>query len=86
MLSGGVKPWGGSVSDVFVPLSSVVFSRGIFMVKLEKEVDAKVPTKVMKTDIDTMNTLMASSIAIEESDQRTSLRKLCCGMLLSFIL
>jgi hypothetical protein len=33
-----------------------------------------------------MNTLMASSIAIEEPDQRTSLGKLRCDMLLSFLL
>jgi hypothetical protein len=51
-----------------------------------EDVDAEVPTKVMKTDIDTMNTPMASSITIEESGQRTSLGKLCCGMLLSFLL
>jgi hypothetical protein len=60
-LSDGVKPWGGSISDVFV-LLSVVFSGGIFMVKLERNVDAEAPTKVKNTDIATMNTLMASSI------------------------
>ena len=32
------------------------------MVKLERNVDAEAPTKVKNTDIDTMNTLMASSI------------------------
>lgn len=37
-----------------------------------EDVDAEVPTKVMNTD-DAMNTLEVSSIAIEESDQRTSL-------------
>jgi hypothetical protein len=40
----------------------------------------------MNTDIDAMNTLMASNIVIEESDQYTSLGKLDCGMLLSFLL
>jgi hypothetical protein len=78
-------PWGGSISDAFVPLSSFVFSGGIFMVKSERDVDAEVPTKVKDTDIDTTNTLMAINIAIEESDQCTLLAKLNCGMLSSFL-
>ena len=56
------------------------------MVKLEKDVDAEVPTKVKNTDIDRMNTLMASNIVIEESDQCTCLIKLNRGMVLSFLL
>jgi hypothetical protein len=71
---------------VFVTLSSVLFSGGIFMVKLERDVDSEVPTKVKNTDIDTMNTLMTSNIVIEESDQCTSSGKLNCGMLLFFLL
>jgi hypothetical protein len=56
------------------------------MVKLERDVDSEVPTKVKNTDIDTMNTLMTSNIVIEESDQCTSSGKLNCGMPLSFLL
>jgi hypothetical protein len=70
---------------VFVTLSSVLFSGGISMVKLERDVDSEVPINV-NTDIDTMNTLMTSNIVIEESDQCTSSGKLNCGMLLSFLL
>jgi hypothetical protein len=43
------------------------------MVKLERDVDAEIPTKVKNTDIDTMNTLMTSNIVVEESDQCTCL-------------
>ena len=48
---------------VFVPFwLSVVFPEGMFMVKLERDADEKVPRKVMNIDIDTMIALMASNI------------------------
>ena len=48
---------------VFMPFwLSVVFPEGIFMVKLERDADEKVPTKEINTDIDTMIALMASNI------------------------
>jgi hypothetical protein len=53
------------VSDVFVlfwPL--VVFPVGVFMVKLERDADAKLPTKVTNPDIDTMITPMAINILL----------------------
>ena len=63
-LSDDVKPWGGSISGVFVLfLSSVVFSGSIFMVKSERDADTKEPTKVTNnTDIDAMIAPMASNI------------------------
>lgn len=50
------------------------------MVKLEKDVDAKLPTKAKNTDIDTMNALMTSNILMDDSDQCTSLGMLGCGV------
>lgn len=46
---------------MFVPLSSVLFSGDVFMVKSERDADAEVP-KVMNTEIDAMIAPMTSNI------------------------
>ena len=46
---------------MFVPLSSVLFSGDVFMVKSERDADAEVP-KVMNTEIDAMIAPMISNI------------------------
>jgi hypothetical protein len=48
---------------MFVPFwVSVAFPGGIFMVKLERDADTKVPTRVMNIDIDAMIAPMTSNI------------------------